>query len=185
MASMAVFSLSTCPSIISMPSARAYSMIICISSQPSPRPFRSERTRTAYSPRVVVGVGVQADDAEHLAGRLIDGDERHGARVVDLGEARDEGVAELLHRREEPQPQVLRRDRGEERPIERLVLRPHRADQNRRSVAQRRAPFPFLGIGPDRKARMAGGAAASRFDRRHRHARIDRDARRARRPAAD
>ena len=51
---------------------------------------------------------MKAPDAEHLAGRFVDGDEGHGARVVDLGEAGDEGVAEFLHRRKESQTQVFR-----------------------------------------------------------------------------
>ena len=65
----------------------------------------------------VVRVGMQAHDAQHRAGRLFDGDKRHGARVIDLGEAGDEGVAELLHRREETQPQVVRGHGGKERHI--------------------------------------------------------------------
>ena len=36
-------------------------------------------------------------------------------------------------------------------------------------------PFPFRGIGPDGKARMAGRAAARRLGRSHRHAGIDRE----------
>ena len=84
-------------------------MIVCISSQPRPRPLRSERTRIGIFAAFIVGVRMQAHDAEHLAARFVDGDERHGPRIVDLGEAGDEGVAEVLDRRKEAQPQVLAR----------------------------------------------------------------------------
>ena len=102
-------------------------------------------------------------------------DERHGARIVDLREARHEGVAEFLDRRKEPQPQIVLRHAGEERPVERLVLRPHRPHQHLGAVAQRDVPLPFLRIGPDRKARMAGRPAPRGFQRRDRDAGIDRD----------
>ncbi len=118
---------------------------------------------------------MQADDAEHVAGRFLDGDEGHGARVVDLRETRDERVAEFLHRREEPQTQVLRRDRGEERRIQPLVFGTHRPDQNLRSVAQLSVAFPFLRIGADGEAGMARRAAARRLDGSHRDAGIDGD----------
>lgn len=50
MSSITVFSRSTWPSTALSPSALAHSMIICISSQPSPFPLRSERRRIANSP---------------------------------------------------------------------------------------------------------------------------------------
>ena len=126
MANITVFALSTCPSMVLRPSARAYSMIICISRKPRPRPLRSERHEDGVFTAVVVGVGVQADHAEHVARRFLDREEGHGARIVDLGETRDEAVAELLDRREEAQAQILRRDRGKERPVQWLVLGPDR-----------------------------------------------------------
>ena len=49
-ASMTVFSDKTSPEIAFSPSDLAYSMIICISVQPSPLPLRSDRRRMAYSP---------------------------------------------------------------------------------------------------------------------------------------
>ena len=56
--------------------------------------MRSERSRYRVFGRLVVGVGVQADAAHHLAARLVDGDEGDGAGVVELGQAGDEGVAQ-------------------------------------------------------------------------------------------
>ena len=47
---MTVFSDKTSPEIAFSPSDLAYSMIICISVQPSPLPLRSDRRRMAYSP---------------------------------------------------------------------------------------------------------------------------------------
>jgi len=41
---------------------------------------------------------MNAHHAEHLPGRLFDGNERHGAGVVDLRKSRDETVAEFLDR---------------------------------------------------------------------------------------
>ena len=116
---------------------------------------------------------MQADHPEHLPEGHLDGYKCHGAGVVDLGETRDEGVAELLHRREEPQPQVLLRDRGEERPIQGFVFRPHRADNNSGSIAQRHMPFPFRRIGPDGEAGMARRAAPHRVNGSDRHAGVD------------
>ena len=131
-ASIVVFSLSTWPSMVFRPSARAYSMISLHQQPAEAAALEIGADQDGIFAAVVVRIGVQAHHAEHLAGRFVDRDERHGARVVDLGEARDEGVAEFLHRREEAQAQVLRRHRGKERPVQRLVLRPHRPDKNRR-----------------------------------------------------
>ena len=50
-ASMVLFSRSTWPSTTSRPSHFAYSIMIAISRQPMPWPFRSERIRMPYSPR--------------------------------------------------------------------------------------------------------------------------------------
>src|SRR6185369_558615 len=49
-ASITVFSASTSPEMAFNPSDLTYSMIICISVQPSPLPLRSDRSRIAYSP---------------------------------------------------------------------------------------------------------------------------------------
>ena len=98
----------------------------------------------AYSAGLEIGIGVDAHDAEHFAGRLVDGDECHGARVIDLGEARDEGVAEFLDRGEEAQAQILLRHGGKERRIQCLVFRPDRTHQKLpcRPAASGAAPIP-------------------------------------------
>ena len=105
--------------------------------------------------RVKIRVAVQTHDAEHLSRRLVDRDERHGARVIDLGKAGDEGVAEFLDRGEETQAQVLLRHGGEERRIKLLVFRPDRAHQECRSVVERQMPLPFFRIRPDGETRIA------------------------------
>ncbi len=123
---------------------------------------------------LVVRVGMEADRAHHLAALGIDRDEGDGAGVVDLRQAREEGVAEIAHRREEAQAQVLGRNPLEEVQEQLLVLRPDRTDENLAAVAERERALPFLGIGPDREARMAGPFALF-ADRRDGDARIDRD----------
>ena len=47
--------------------------------------------------------------------------------------------------------------------------------QHPRSVPQRRRSLPFLRVGPDGEARMAGRAAPRRFERRDQHAGVDGD----------
>jgi hypothetical protein len=81
-------------------------------------------------------------------------------------------MAKLFHRREESQPQILRRDGSEKRPIQRFVFRPHGPNENFRSVAQRNVPFQFLGVGPDGEARMARRPAARQINGRYGYAGI-------------
>ena len=113
------------------PSAFAHSMMSCISSQPRPRPFEVRAQEDRVFGRLVVRVGMEAHDADHLAGRLVERHEGDGARVVDLDQPREEGMAELAHRREEAQTQVLVADMLEELEEQPLVLGPHRADEDR------------------------------------------------------
>ena len=133
--SMAVFSLSTCPSMTLRPFGASIFDDHLHEQVAETASLEVGAHQDGVFAVLVVGVGMEADHPEQLSRARLDGDEGHGAGVVDLGETRDEGVAELLHRREEPQPQVLLRDRGEERPIQGLVFRAHRTHDNSGSVA--------------------------------------------------
>ena len=103
-------------------------------------------------------------------------DERHGPRIVDLREAGHEGVAEFLDRRKEPQPQIVRCD-TRRRTARRAARPPAAPAAPAPSVPSRSrdVTLPFLRIGPDREARMAGRAAPRGFQRRDRDAGIDGD----------
>ena len=69
------------------------------------------------------------------------------------------------HRREEAQPQVLVADMLEELAEQRLVLGPHRADEDLAAALEREAALPLLRIGPHREARVAAGPLRSRLGR--------------------
>src|SRR5262245_55456874 len=62
-----------------------------------PTPLEIGADENSVFTALVVGIGVQANHAEHPARAFLDRDEGHGARIVDLREARDEAVAELLY----------------------------------------------------------------------------------------
>src|SRR6516225_12135004 len=103
-ASIAMFSASTWPSMVLRPSACIFDDHLH-EQVAETAPFEVGPHKDGVFAAFVVRVRVQADDAEHVAGRFLDGNEGHGARVVDLRETHDEGVTEFLHRREEPQTQ--------------------------------------------------------------------------------
>src|SRR6266542_1038444 len=50
---------------------------------------------------LVIGIGVNAYDAEQVSGTFANGREGHGTPVIDVCEPSDKGVAEILDRREE------------------------------------------------------------------------------------
>src|SRR6516225_9698894 len=88
----------------------------------------------------IFGIGVNAHHAEHLPGRLFEGNERHGAGIVDLRKSRDETVAEFLDRCEKAQPQVVLSHGSQEGRTQNFVLGSDRAHEKFAAVGQRQMP---------------------------------------------
>src|SRR5215469_16897734 len=103
----------------------------------------------------IFGIGMNAYYAEHLPGRVFEGNERHGTRIVDLRKSRDETVAEFLDRCEKAQPQIVLSHGGQERRIQNFIFGPDRAHENLAAVRQRKMTLPGFRIRPDRKTRIA------------------------------
>lgn len=70
--------------------------------QSPPLQIRAQQNRVFAG--FVDRIRVNANDADHLAGRLIKGHEGHRARVVELRQPRNEFMAEPLHGRKESEP---------------------------------------------------------------------------------
>jgi hypothetical protein len=79
---------------------------------------------------------MQAHDAEHAVGGLLDRDECHRAGVIELREFADALIGQLMDRSEEAQPQIFPRQVCDELRIITGVQWPQRTHQHARAVRQ-------------------------------------------------
>ena len=98
---------------------------------------------------------MDANDAEHLTGGLVESHESHRARVVKLRQSRNEFVTKLFHRREEPEPQVFLGNATQKLVDPWLVVRPDRTNYDSPIVLKLVVPHPLRRIRPNREIGIA------------------------------
>src|ERR1700687_1313498 len=97
--------------------------------------------------RVLAGlmnsVGVEPDDAEHLATGFIDCDKGHRARIIELRQFGDELMREFLDGIEEAKPQIFFGYVDQKVANQKLVIRPDRPDKYPPAIPENKMPLPF------------------------------------------
>jgi hypothetical protein len=88
-------------------------------------------------------VGMEPDDAEHLAAGFIDGDKGHRAQTVDICQSSDKLMREFLDGIEEAKPQIFLAHMCQKVANQDRVIRPDRPDKYPPAISKNKMPLPL------------------------------------------
>src|SRR6202022_1240281 len=102
---------------------------------------RSEQNRILAG--LLDRVGVEPDDAEHLATGFIDGYKGHRAQIIELRQFGDELMREFLDGIEEAKPQIFFGHVDQKVANQKLVIRSDRPGKYPPAIPENKMPLPF------------------------------------------